>query len=248
MREILMVIPTYCERQSLPHVLSELHRDFPVADVLVVDDNSPDGTGEWVQEFSEANTWVQVLHRPAKSGLSSAYIQGLQWGIDRGYTIVGQMDADGSHQTSDLERLYGMAVSLEHPAGVIGSRWVKGGSVNDWSWNRKMLSKLGNWYIKAWLGLPVLDATAGFRMYNAAQLQESQALQQITARGYGYQTQMTQNLHAAGYKLREVPISFCERQSGQSKMSADIFWEQLVDVTKSGFRRIWRRRGLSRGN
>ncbi len=238
MNEVLLVIPTYCESETLPEVVSGVRKVFPQADILVVDDNSPDGTGEWAQTFAEDNPWLHVLHRPAKSGLASAYTMGLQWGIDRGYRFVGQMDADGSHQPSDIARLYQRINAPDRPAGVIGARWIPGGKVNDWSRIRQWVSRAGNWYIRLMLGGQARDVTAGFRLYDSAQLQSAGVLATIESRGYGYQMEMTTRLTGAGYAVVEVPTSFQERAAGESKMSANIAIEQLQQVTRWGLRRL----------
>lgn len=236
--KVLAVIPTYQERESLPDLLARLHAAQPDADVLVVDDSSPDGTGEWAAEFASRNRWLSVLSRPSKSGLASAYIDGFRWGMDAGYDLLAQMDADGSHRPQQLGRLLYRVRAADRPPGVIGSRWTPGGRAEHWTPGRRFLSVGGNLYIRALLGMPVRDATAGFRVYRAAALRESKVLDNLECRGYGYQVEMTYRLFRAGYKLVEVPTSFADREAGESKMSPDIAIEQLCQISRWGLQRL----------
>ena len=157
----LIVIPTYNEMSTLPTILEEIWTHVPAAHVLIVDDSSPDGTGEWVDERRAGEERLFVLHRPAKSGLATAYVDGMGWGIEHGYPFILQMDADGSHRPVDLPKLLSRMGGPDRPDLVIGSRWVRGGQVNGWSAKRVALSKAGNYYVRFCMGTPVRDATAG---------------------------------------------------------------------------------------
>lgn len=222
----LIVIPTYNEIESLPLVLAQLSE----MEVLVVDDNSPDGTGEWAQQFADTHPWCQVLHRESKGGLAAAYLAGFNYALERGYRVVGQLDADGSHDPAEIGRLWARLHLPDQPAGVIGSRWVRGGRVMGWPLSRHLLSRLGNRYIRLALRMPIKDATAGFRLYRTSVLAE--VLGELQMAGYGFQVEMTYRLVRRGYRLAEVPTTFRERRAGSSKMSAGIAIEQLVQVTR----------------
>lgn len=238
--KILLVVPTYNEIETLPVVLDRLHQVLPNVDVLVVDDCSPDGTGQWVdhQIASPGNAWLQVMHRNDKQGLASAYTDGFRWALAQGYAFVGQMDADGSHRPEQFSRLIERINGLDGPAGVIGSRWTAGGGVTDWSKKRVALSKGGNLYIRLMLEMPLTDSTTGFRIYRVDALDESGVLDQLESRGYGFQVEMTYRLMSSGFTVAEVPITFDERFAGSSKMSWDIAIEELRQVTKWGLRRL----------
>lgn len=235
----LVVIPTYNEMKSLPEVLGRLHESCPEFDVLIVDDSSPDGTGQWVDEFSKANPWLSAHHRPSKSGLATAYVEGFGLGLERGYRVIAQMDADGSHRPEELGRLANRLDAPDQPAGVIGARWLPGGEVSKWTPSRRFLSVGGNLYIRAALGLGKLhDVTAGFRAYRASALAELGVLSAVTSTGFTFQAEMTYLLVSNGYKLAETPIRFDDRLAGESKMSANIAVEQLIQITRWGLARI----------
>ncbi len=234
----LVVVPTYDEIESLPGVLDRLLGALPDARVLVVDDASPDGTGEWADARAAADPRIAVLHRPARSGLGSAYVDGFRWGLARGATALAQMDADGSHRPEQLGRLLARTAGPDRPDLVIGSRWVRGGSVRGWPMPRRLLSRAGNLYIRAMLGMGVRDATAGFRVYRADWLARSGVLDRVGARGYGFQVEMTWEAVRSGAVVVEVPIAFEERRFGASKLSGGIFAEELSLVTRWGVRRI----------
>lgn len=235
MGKIVFVLPTYCEAETLPAVLTRFHEAVPEGDVLVVDDASPDGTGEWAAAFRSTKPWVHIIHRPSKGGLASAYVMGFNWAIERGYEIVGQMDADGSHRPEEIPRLLGRLRHLDNPAGVIGARWVPGGSVPGWKKSRIFLSRLGNLYVQQVLRLGIKDATSGFRVYRAQALQKSGVLALIDSSGYAFQAEMTYRLTRKGFTLTETPISFSARQAGRSKMSMNIVVEELCQVTRWGW-------------
>ena len=232
----LIIIPTYNEIESIPIALDGV-RARTDADILVVDDNSPDGTGAFVADRAETDPSINLLARPGKAGLAQAYIAGFTWGIERGYTHLVQMDADGSHRPADLPRLLARAGEADLPDLVIGSRWIRGGSVVDWSPYRQAISRVGNLYIRAMLSLPYSDITAGYRVYRADRVAAID-LTQIRVAGYYWQTDMTQRLHEAGSHIVEIPIIFHERNAGQSKLSGAIFTESFKETTQRGLRRL----------
>lgn len=233
----IVVVPTYNERQTLPGLLGYLFDTVPECDVLVVDDASPDGTGEWASNYARRNQRVHVLHRPAKSGLASAYIDGFGWCLERGYTHLVEMDADGSHRVTDLLVMIERARQEDAPDLVIGSRWIPGGATQGWAPHRIALSRLGNLYIRMMLNLDVSDATAGFRVYRADFVRRM-PLDEIQSAGYGFQVEMTRMVASLGGRIVEVPIVFLERRAGSSKMSGAIIVEELVHVTKWGLQRV----------
>lgn len=235
---VLVVIPTYDEALTLPETLTRLRAAVPLADVLVVDDASPDGTGELAEAFGARDPAVNVLHRTGKQGLGSAYVAGFRWALDRGYDVIVEMDADGSHLPEELPGLLAALTrdgSGGGPALVIGSRWVAGGSVENWPRHRRALSRGGNTYTRMLMGLPVRDATAGFRAYRAPAL-GAIPLADVASQGYCFQVDMAWRVHQAGGVIREVPIRFVERRLGRSKMSRQIVAEALVRVTAWGIR------------
>ncbi|QDB79202.1 polyprenol monophosphomannose synthase [Georgenia wutianyii] len=231
----LVIIPTYDERESLPLVLERTRRAVPDADILVADDNSPDGTGAVADEVAARDGHVHVLHRPGKQGLGRAYVAGFQWALERGYDLVVEMDADGSHRPEQLSDLLARAAAEDAPDLVIGSRWVPGGEVVNWPLHRELLSRGANTYVQLLLGLPVRDATAGFRVFRAPAL-AALPLEEIESQGYCFQVDMTWRVHRAGGRVAEVPISFVERAEGVSKMSRGIIAEALVRTTAWGVR------------
>ncbi|GAA2014339.1 polyprenol monophosphomannose synthase [Brevibacterium samyangense] len=233
----LLVIPTYNERESLPVTLASIHRHVPEAHVLVVDDASPDGTGEWAAEQAEADPRIHVLHRTEKAGLGAAYVAGFRWALEspHGYGIICEMDADGSHRAKDLPQLLS-AVEDGRADLAIGARWVPGGAVVNWPRNRLVLSRGANIYVNVLMGLGVHDATAGFRAYRAEVLRALD-LEGIESRGYSFQVDMTRRVRDAGFTIVEIPIVFVERELGESKMSGDIIKEAVVRVAKWGLER-----------
>jgi dolichol-phosphate mannosyltransferase len=229
----LVVMPTFNERESLPVTLAGLLDLVPDVDVLIVDDASPDGTGALADEIAAKDSRVQVLHRSTKNGLGGAYLAGFEWAFENAYDQIVEMDADGSHQPQDLLRLLARAGEADL---VIGSRWVSGGSVRNWPWYRKLISKSGTFYASIMLGSQIRDITAGFRVYNAEFL-KSLDLAGVAARGYGFQVEMAWRSEAAGGIILEVPITFVERTMGSSKMSTGIVLEALWLVTKWAFKK-----------
>jgi dolichol-phosphate mannosyltransferase len=228
--KVLVLIPTYNERENLPRIVERVRHAVPAVDILVLDDNSPAGTGAVADELAAADGQVKVLHRAGKEGLGAAYLAGFLWGLDQGYDALVEMDADGSHRPEHLPAMLAAAADADV---VIGSRWVPGGSVVNWPLHRKALSVGGNQYIRILLGMPVNDATAGYRVYRAGALRAI-GLQKVESHGYCFQTDLTWKAVKAGLKVVEVPITFVEREIGDSKMSGDIFKESLVNVTLWG--------------
>ncbi|GGO97831.1 polyprenol monophosphomannose synthase [Actinomyces gaoshouyii] len=229
----LVVTPTYNEIESLPVALDRVREHAPAVDILVVDDNSPDGTGDLADGRAAADEQIHVLHRTEKNGLGPAYLAGFSWGLGAGYELLVEMDADGSHRAEDLALLIQRAEMADAPDLVIGSRWVAGGATEGWDAKRVALSRAGNLYINAMLGLRVKDATAGFRVYRADLLRRMD-LSAIEALGYGFQVNMTKLVDEAGGRIVEMPITFLEREAGQSKLSGGIFTEELALVTRWG--------------
>lgn len=237
---VLVVVPTYDEALTLPGTLARLRAAVPDADVLVVDDASPDGTGDLADDIAARDVGVHVLHRTAKDGLGAAYVAGFGWALGRGYDVVVEMDADGSHLPEQLPRLL---AALDPPGRdgavpdlVIGSRWVPGGEVENWPWHREVLSRGGNAYVRLALGLRLGDATAGFRAYRAGALRALD-LATVASHGYCFQVDMAWRVARGGGRVVEVPITFVERTAGRSKMSRSIVTEALWRVTVWGVRR-----------
>ncbi len=226
----IVVIPTYDEVDNLELVVDRIRACVPRSDVLVVDDASPDGTGELADKLQAHDPQVHVLHRAAKEGLGAAYLAGFAWALERGYDVIIEMDADGSHLPEQLPRL------LEALPGVdlvLGSRWVPGGRVVNWPRRRELLSRGGNLYTRLALGLPLSDATAGFRAFRRHTL-EGIDLATVTSQGYCFQVELARRTVEAGHRVVEVPITFVERQAGNSKMTGEIVREALVRVSQWG--------------
>ncbi|WP_127127619.1 polyprenol monophosphomannose synthase [Georgenia sp. SYP-B2076] len=229
----LVIIPTYNESAALPTAISRTRAAVPEADLLIVDDGSPDGTGEIADAAAASDDHVNVLHRTAKDGLGRAYVAGFGWALERGYDLVVEMDADGSHRPEQLPAMLERAARPDAPDLVLGSRWVPGGEVVNWPAHRQLLSRGGNLYVRLALGLPVEDATGGFRVYRADTLRRL-PLGEIESQGYCFQVDMTWRVHRLGGRIVETPISFVERAEGESKMSRDIVLEALWRTTVWG--------------
>jgi len=240
---VLVVVPTYNEAENVVRMLGRIHGALPDAGILVVDDGSPDGTAKLAEAAAGDLGDVHVLRRSAKSGLGSAYRAGFSWGLEHGYDACVEMDADFSH---DPDALPGLVAPLADGYEVsIGSRYVPGGSIPNWSWHRHLLSWGGNRYASAMLGLGVADSTAGFRAY-AAKLLGRLDLDSVRAEGYGFQIEMTYRAKQAGAPIIEVPIRFVDREAGESKMSSAIVVEALGLVTAWGLAR-WGRAAAAAG-
>jgi len=223
-------MPTYQERQNLEPIAGRLRAAVPDADLLVVDDSSPDGTGDLADKLAEADPHVHVLHRAEKAGLGPAYIAGFQWALERGYDAIVEMDADGSHQPEQLPRLL---AALAGADAVIGSRWMPGGETVNWPASREILSRGANIYTRLMLGFQVRDATGGYRAYRAATLRTI-SLDRVESTGYCFQIDLTIRIIQAGLTVAEVPITFTEREHGASKMSATIIREAFLRVARWG--------------
>ena len=232
--QILVVMPTYREALTLETAVRELFVHNADVDLLIVDDNSPDGTGALAEALARDDQRISVLHREQKQGLGPAYLAGFAWGTSRGYEFLIEMDADGSHRAIDLPRLIAAAPNADL---VIGSRWVPGGSVVNWPLHRRLISRIGNLYVNIMLGVGVKDMTAGFRVFRASFLNRLE-LADVAAYGYSFQVEMAWRSIMAGGRVVEVPITFVEREFGQSKMTMGIVAEALWLVTKWGLRRL----------
>jgi dolichol-phosphate mannosyltransferase len=234
---VLVVIPTYNERENLEPIVRRLFAALPTAHLLVVDDGSPDGTGEVADVLAAADERVHVLHRTEKAGLGAAYVAGFDWGLARDYDAIIEMDADGSHSPEDLPRLIGMLGPEGTGADVVlGSRYVPGGRTVNWPWYRELLSRGANVYSKLALGVSINDITSGYRAYRREVL-EKLKLHNVASQGYCFQVDLALRAVEAGFVVVEVPITFVEREVGSSKMDAEVVREALVRVTKWGLRR-----------
>jgi dolichol-phosphate mannosyltransferase len=226
--EVLVIIPTYNERENLEVIISKLHTCVPGADILVVDDASPDGTGQLADVLASADERIHVLHRQGKAGLGSAYLAGFGWALEGGYGVAVEMDADGSHDPAELPVLL---TALEDADLVLGSRWMPGASVLNWPKSREILSRCGNAYARIMLGIQARDATGGYRAYRADALRAID-LDAVRSQGYCFQVDLALRAYRADLTVTEVPITFTERTLGASKMSRAIILEALWMVTR----------------
>lgn len=231
MAETLIIIPTYNERESLEALLGRVRQTVPGADVLIVDDSSPDGTGELADRLAASDHAVEVIHRTRKDGLGRAYLAGFQHSIDRGYEFIVEIDADGSHDPAELPAM--LALARDGAALVLGSRWVPGGSVLNWPWARMAISRVGNRYAAAVLGSGIKDLTSGFRVLSSAALQALD-LTSVASQGYCFQIEIAWLIERRGWEVAEHPITFVERAAGRSKMHIGIVIEALARVTVWG--------------
>jgi len=230
---VLVIIPTYNEVENIERIITRVYASNPQVHVLVADDNSPDGTGDLADKLAARDDRVKVMHRAGKQGLGAAYIAGFKWGLEHGYQLLIEMDADGSHRPEDLPSL--LAALDERGADlVIGSRYVKGGKIVNWPVSRQFLSRGGNTYIHLVMGLKVRDVTAGYRVFRRSTL-ERLGLDSVQSGGYIFQTDLTRRVHNLGMKIVEVPITFVEREIGVSKMNRSIMVESLWRATVWGF-------------
>ncbi len=233
---VLVIIPTYNEADNLPVIVGRVRAAVPEAEILVADDNSPDGTGVIADRLADSDGHVHVLHRAGKEGLGKAYLAGFDWGLDRGYDVLVEMDADGSHQPEELPRLL---EALQHADLVLGYRWVPGGSVVNWPTSRKALSRGGSLYTRIALGIRTRDATGGYRAFRAETLRDLD-LATVESNGYCFQVDLLWRALQRGKVVREVPITFVEREVGTSKMSQRIVVEALTKVGGWGAQERWR--------
>jgi len=229
--DVLVIVPTFNEIESLPVLLERLRRSVPDVDVLVVDDGSPDGTGRLADALAAEDAAVTVLHRETKEGLGRAYLAGFEIARRGGYDFVVQIDADGSHDPAELVAM--LALARGGADLVIGSRWVTGGAVSNWPWLRQAISRGGNTYARIALRSRIRDITAGFRVFRASALTELHA-ESVSSQGYCFQVEMAWRTEQAGRVVVEHPITFVERASGRSKMGRAIVLEALVRVTRWG--------------
>src|SRR5215469_3993405 len=227
---VAVIMPTYNERANIEAMAGRVRRAVPDADLLVVDDNSPDGTGELADKLAAEDSHIHVLHRERKAGLGAAYIAGFRWALEAGYDVIVEMDADGSHLPEELPRLL---AALPDADLVLGSRYVPGGKVVNWPKSRELLSRGGNTYARLMLGIKLKDATGGYRAYRASTLRKI-AIDEVESQGYCFQIDLAMRAIRAGLTVTEVPITFVERVHGTSKMSRAVVAEALWRVTGWG--------------
>ena len=228
--KVLVIVPTYNERESLPVIISGIRHAEPDVHILIADDNSPDGTGEVADGLSAQDHLVHVLHRTVKAGLGAAYLDAFGWAKSNGYDVVVEMDADGSHRPADLTKILD---ALTNNDVVLGSRWIKDGRVVNWAKSREVLSRGGNLYTRMWLGIGIHDATGGFRAYRMTAL-DVMNIEEVESQGYCFQVDMAWRAVKANLRVAEVPITFVERELGESKMDGSIVKEALWRVTQWG--------------
>jgi dolichol-phosphate mannosyltransferase len=226
--DTLVVVPTYNEAESLAVIVGRLRQEVPDADIMIVDDASPDGTGRIADELADGDPAISVLHRAAKEGLGRAYIAGFERGLDAGYRYLVEIDADGSHDPVELPAMLAAAESSEDL--VIGSRWVTGGAVLNWPWFRRTISRTGNRYARMVLRSRIRDLTSGYRVFRADALRAVE-FSRVSSQGYCFQVELAWRLEKAGFRVSEHPITFVERTAGQSKMHAGIVAEALLRIT-----------------
>jgi dolichol-phosphate mannosyltransferase len=233
----VVIIPTYNERENIDSIVSRVRDAVPRADLLIVDDNSPDGTGDLADKLASGDSAIHVLHRSGKAGLGAAYIAGFRWALDRGYGVMVEMDADGSHQPEELPRLLD---ALDSADLVLGSRWVPGGTVHNWPRAREIISRGGSLYSRVLLRLPLRDLTGGFRAFRAGTLRRID-LDSVQSQGYCFQIDLARRAAQAGLTVVEVPITFVERTRGASKMTRAIVIEAFWRVLQWGVQARLRR-------
>jgi len=243
-RGALVIIPTYDERENLALLASAIHEVVPEIHILVVDDNSPDGTGQLADDLARGDARVQVLHRAGKLGLGTAYIAGFRWALERDYALVFEMDADFSHQPKYLPVFLEAARSADL---VLGCRYMPGGGTEDWTWFRRLVSRAGNLYARSVMGLALRDLTGGFKCFRR-DLLAAIDLGRVTSKGYAFQIELTYRAYLEGARIAEVPIVFPDRRVGRSKMSGRIVREAMINLVKLRFDETLRtaRKDLSR--
>jgi len=229
----VVVVPTYNERENIEELIEKTLSTSPDIDILIVDDNSPDGTGEIAEKIAKENPRVKVLHRPGKMGLGSAYVEGFKWALKKGYDFIMEMDADFSHNPEDIPRFI---EKIKEYDLVIGSRYTDGVSVVNWPISRLLLSYFANIYARTVTGVPIMDLTGGFKCFRREVL-ESINLDTIMSDGYAFQIEMNYRAYKKGFRITEIPIIFIERRAGSSKMSKKIVWEAFWLVWKLRFGR-----------
>ena len=229
----VVVVPTYNERENIEELIEKTLSTSPDIDILIVDDNSPVGTGEIAEKIAKENPRVKVLHRPGKMGLGSAYVEGFKWALKKGYDFIMEMDADFSHNPEDIPRFI---EKIKEYDLVIGSRYTDGVSVVNWPISRLLLSYFANIYARTVTGVPIMDLTGGFKCFRREVL-ESINLDTIMSDGYAFQIEMNYRAYKKGFRITEIPIIFIERRAGSSKMSKKIVWEAFWLVWKLRFGR-----------
>ncbi|HNP15489.1 MAG TPA: polyprenol monophosphomannose synthase [Terrimesophilobacter sp.] len=231
MVDTLVVVPTFNERGSLASLIGRLRQTVTGADVLIVDDSSPDGTGELADSLAAADSAITVLHRPKKEGLGRAYLAGFQHALDSGYRFIVEIDADGSHDPADLSAM--LVLAQDGADLVLGSRWIPGGAVLNWPWPRRMISRAGNSYARKVLASQIRDLTSGFRVFRSDAL-AAVDFTSVASQGYCFQIELAWLFERSGLVVAEYPITFIERSVGRSKMHAGIVVEALARVTMWG--------------
>ena len=230
---VLVVIPTYNEADNIKIIVDRVRGAVPQVDILIADDNSPDGTGRIADGLTAGDERVHVLHRPGKQGLGAAYVAGFGWAREHGYEAVVEMDADGSHAPEELPRLLD---ALSEADAVLGSRYVPGGTVVNWPTSRMLISRSGNLYVRMALGMPFRDATGGYRAYRMPVLDKME-IDSVSSQGYCFQVDLAWRAYRQGFRVTEVPITFADRERGASKMSQSIvreaFWRVTIWGTQS---------------
>ncbi len=230
--KVLVIVPTFNEAENIEAIVTRIRNSVPTAHVLVADDNSPDGTGQLADALAAADDCVHVLHREGKQGLGAAYLAGFAWGLERDYDVLVEHDADGSHLPEQLPRLL---AALADADMVKGSRWIPGGSVVNWPASRQILSRGGSLWVQFWLGISVRDATGGLNAFRATTLRAID-LDTVDSAGYVFQIDLTWRTIRNGLRVREVPITFVEREHGVSKMNRAIVFEALLQTARWGIR------------
>ena len=234
----IVVIPTYNERENIEKLIDGVLSISPILDVLVVDDNSPDGTGEIVEKIAERQPRVKVMRRPGKMGLGSAYVEGFKYAIQKNYDLIIQMDADFSHNPHDISRFLEL---IDRYDVVIGSRYTDGVSVVNWPITRLLLSYFANVYARIVTGVPIRDLTGGFKCFKRKVLEDIE-LDKIVSDGYAFQIEINVLAWRCGYRMVEIPIIFVERRAGSSKMSKKIIWEAFWLVWRLRLNSLFKRR------
>jgi dolichol-phosphate mannosyltransferase len=228
--KVLVIIPTYNEAENIQPIVKRVRASVPDAHVLIADDNSPDGTGKLADELAISDDHIHVMHRKGKEGLGAAYLAGFRYGLDEGYGVLVEMDADGSHQPEELPRLL---TALKSADLVLGSRWIPGGRVVNWPTSRRLLSRGGSTYSRLMLSVPIRDVTGGYRAFRRETL-EGIGMEEVASAGYCFQVDLAWRAVKAGFHVVEVPITFVERELGNSKMSRAIVGEAVLRVTVWG--------------
>jgi len=228
MYKALVIIPTYNERNNIQKLIPEIIELYPEVDVLVVDDNSPDGTGDVVRELSQEDNRIKLIVRKGKMGLGTAYVEGFRYMLRNGYDLAVQMDADYSHDPKVIREFFS---TIENYDLVIGSRYISGVNVINWPMSRLLLSYFANYYTRVITGMPIKDSTGGFKCFRRKVL-ESIDLERIHSNGYAFQIEMNYKAYKKNFKLIEIPIIFTDRVAGSSKMSKKIVWEAIFMVWK----------------